>query len=88
MALGARVADVIRLFVGQNLRLAAIGVAIGLVVSAIAARVLTSFLFGLAPTDLATFAAGGVVLTIVAAVASYLPARHAARVQPGQTLRQ
>jgi predicted permease len=88
MALGAHAADVVRLFVGDGLRLAAIGVATGLVLSAAVSRLLSSFLFGLTATDATTFVAGAGVLCVVAAVASYVPARRAARLDPAAVLRQ
>jgi putative ABC transport system permease protein len=79
---------VLRLFIGDGLRLAAIGIAIGLALSAAASRLLSSFLFGLTATDATTFVAGAGVLCVVAAVASYVPARRAARLDPAAVLRQ
>jgi len=88
MALGARLVEVRRLFVIQSLRLTGVGVAIGLLLSAGASRLLTTFLFGLKATDLFTFVGSAVVILAVAAVASYLPARQASRVDPVASLRQ
>ena len=87
MSLGARAADVLWMFVRETLTLAIIGVAIGLAISAVGSQVLTSFLFGLRSTDSVTFAAAATVLCLVAAVASYIPARRATRVNPVQALR-
>jgi predicted permease len=87
MSLGARAAAVLSLFVREGLGRTAIGVAIGLVISATLSRVLAKFLFGLAATDALTFAGGALVLCAVAAIASYLPARRAARVDPIVALR-
>jgi ABC-type antimicrobial peptide transport system permease subunit len=78
---------VLSLFVREGLGRTAIGVAIGLVISATLSRVLAKFLFGLAATDALTFAGGALVLCAVAAIASYLPARRAARVDPIVALR-
>ena len=87
MSLGARAADVLWMFVRETLTLAIIGVAIGLVLSAGASQVLTAFLYGLRPTDGMTFAAAATLLCLVAAAASYIPARRATRVNPLQALR-
>jgi putative ABC transport system permease protein len=87
MALGARGADVLRLIVRENVGLSCAGIAIGLVLSIAAARVLSSFLFGLTPRDATVFLAGAFVLCGLAAVASYLPARRAASLDPLRALR-
>jgi putative ABC transport system permease protein len=87
MSLGARAADVLRMFVRDVLRLAVIGVAIGLAVSAASSRLLAAFLFGLGATDAMTFASATAVIGLVAAAASYVPARRAARVDPLRALR-
>jgi predicted permease len=87
MALGARGADVLRLIVRENIGLSCAGIAIGLVLSIAAARVLSSFLFGLTPRDATVFLAGAFVLCGLAAVASYLPARRAASLDPLRALR-
>lgn len=86
MSLGARAGDVLRMFVRESLSLAFVGVAIGLGISA-AARLLTSFLFGLTATDGLTFTGGSIVLCLVAVVATYLPARRAALADPLVALR-
>jgi predicted permease len=87
MSLGARAADVLRMFVRETFTLAVIGVGLGLALSAAASQLLTGFIFGLSPTDAMTFAAAAVVICVVAISASYLPARRAARVDPLRALR-
>jgi predicted permease len=87
MSLGARPGDVLRLFVREALRLALIGIAMGLVISAAASRLLTTLLFGLAPIDAVTFVSGTGILCAVAVLAAYVPARLAARVNPLVALR-
>ena len=87
MSLGAQRTNVMALFVREGLVRSMIGVAIGLAVSAGLSPVLASFLFGLKPTDLLTFAGGALVLCTVAAVASFIPSRRAARVDPLVALR-
>lgn len=87
MSLGAQSTDVLALFVRESVRLSLIGVVIGLVASAGISRVIAGFLFGLAPTDALTFVTGGAVLCVVAAIASYLPARRAAGADPLVALR-
>jgi putative ABC transport system permease protein len=88
MSLGARTADVVGLFVSEGVTLSLIGVGAGLALSTAASRLLNRFLFGLAPTDLATFAGGAAILSVVVLSASYIPARRAARVEPLAALRQ
>jgi len=87
MSLGARAADVFRMFVRESLSLAFIGVVIGLGISAATSRLLTSFLFGLTATDAITFIGGSIVLCLIAIAAAYLPARRAAHVDPLVALR-
>src|ERR1019366_4539774 len=70
-----------------NMILAGIGVAIGLAASFGVTRVMSSLLYGVKATDLATFAAVAVVLSAVAALACYIPARRATRVDPIIALR-
>ena len=88
VALGARRADVLRLVVGQGMRLAAIGLGVGLVGALGVTRVVRSLLFGVTPTDPVSFAGITVFLTLVAAVASWLPARRAMGVDPIVALRR
>ncbi|NKB87266.1 MAG: FtsX-like permease family protein [Acidobacteria bacterium] len=87
MALGARGADVARWVVGQGMVWVAAGIAIGLVAAAGAARLISSLLYGVAPTDLVTYASGAGVLAIVAVLASLIPARRAIAIDPVKTLR-
>jgi ABC-type antimicrobial peptide transport system permease subunit len=86
-ALGARVRDIIGLVVGQSMAIAITGLAIGLVASAWLMGLLQKFLFGVTPHDFVSFGAVAGVLLLVAAVASVVPARRAARVDPVQVLR-
>jgi putative ABC transport system permease protein len=87
VALGARATDVIALFVGRGMRQIMVGIAIGVAISLGLSRLLQGMLFGLTPTDGATFLGVAVLLTAVALLASWLPARRAARVDPMQALR-
>jgi putative ABC transport system permease protein len=87
LALGAQPHEVRRLFVRRGLLIAGIGSAIGLVGSMGATRVMQSLLFGVSPLDPVTFAATPVVLVVAAVVATYLPARRAASVDPVETMR-
>ena len=87
LALGAQVTDIRRLFMRRGLVLAGIGVAIGLGGAAGSTRLMRSLLFGISPLDPITFAAVPVVLGAAAVLASYLPARRAAAVDPIETLR-
>jgi predicted permease len=87
IALGASAADVLRLVVGQGVRLAVVGVALGLAVALAASRVMESLLYDTSPRDpIVTFGVGA-LLVAIAAAASALPARRAARVDPVGVLR-
>jgi predicted permease len=88
LALGATRGNVLRLVVSEGLRLAGVGMAIGLLLALAATQALKPFLFGVSPLDPATFAAIGATLGLAALVASYLPARRAAGVDPMVSLRQ
>jgi putative ABC transport system permease protein len=87
MALGAERDDVLAMVVGEGLVLALIGVAIGLALSLVLTRVLASFLFGVGPHDVVTFASVSVALVAAAYFASYIPARRATRIDPIRALR-
>jgi putative ABC transport system permease protein len=87
MALGADRAGLVALLVREGVRPAAAGVGLGLVGALVVSRVLSSQLYGVPARDVATFAAAGITLLAVAAVASYLPARRAAGVDPTEALR-
>jgi ABC-type antimicrobial peptide transport system permease subunit len=87
MALGARMIDVLKLVLRNGMSLVLIGAAVGVAGALATTRVMSSLLFGVAPTDLATFAAVVVILVIVALVACYIPARRATKVDPLVALR-
>ncbi|MEX2180076.1 MAG: ABC transporter permease [Gemmatimonadaceae bacterium] len=87
VALGARAADVVRLVVGQGVRLGLAGVAIGLGLSLVAARWVQPLLFRLSATDPATYAAVGAAMLLAALAASAIPALRAARADPNVALR-
>ncbi len=87
LALGAQRRDVFRLIVGQGLILAVIGVVAGALGALALMRVITGLLFGVSPTDASTFVAVSVLVTVVALLACYLPARRATRVDPLEALR-
>jgi putative ABC transport system permease protein len=87
MALGAQTTDVLKMILKQALLLALIGTAIGLTASFALTRLMSSMLYGVSATDAMTFAGVPIILTIVALVASYIPARRAMRVDPIVALR-
>jgi predicted permease len=87
MSLGARASDVVRSFVREGLVLTAIGSVVGVVLSLALSKLLASLLFGLKPTDVLTFAGASAAIILVAAVASFVPARRAASVDPLIALR-
>lgn len=87
MALGARTDQVRRMVLGEALGLALAGIGVGLCAAVLFTRLLSSFLFGLKPTDSGTLAGAGSLLLTVAILASWGPARRASRIQPVQALR-
>ena len=88
IALGARAWDVSRMVLWQGLRPAIAGVALGLAGAVFAVRILTSQLFGVSPADPATFTVVPVVLLAIAALACFVPAWRASRIDPMVALRQ
>ena len=87
VTLGAQPGDVFRIIVGEGLRLALVGVGVGLVAALVLTRTLQSFLYGISASDPLTFAGVAILLTLVAVAASFFPARRATRVDPMIALR-
>ena len=87
MALGAGARDVLKLVVREGVLMAAAGAVIGLAASAAMTGLMSSLLFGIAPRDPLAFGAAAATLLVVAALASYLPARRAIRIEPLEALR-
>jgi len=87
LALGAARADVLRMMIGEGVRLGAIGIGLGLALAAATTRLMQGWLFGVSPLDVPTFAGTAAVFVAVALVASYLPARRAAGADPAGALR-
>ena len=87
IALGARPSSILQMILGKGLLLAGLGVAIGIVGAMALAGLVKSLLFEVPPTDVFTFGAVGLTLLIAAAVASFLPAKRAASVNPNVALR-
>jgi FtsX-like permease family len=86
-ALGAQRTDVMRMVVGQGLRLSLAGVGAGLIAASAVTQTMRAILYGVGTLDLPVFAAVAIILTVVAFAASYIPALRAARVDPIVTLR-
>jgi putative ABC transport system permease protein len=86
IALGATPDRVIRLVVGQGLWIAGAGIAAGLVGAALVARTAPLALYGVTPLDPRTYAGVIVLLTVIAVLAAYVPARRAVRIDPARAL--
>ncbi|HET7437301.1 MAG TPA: ABC transporter permease [Thermoanaerobaculia bacterium] len=82
MALGAEARDIFRLVVGQAVKLVGIGLVVGVIVAVLGTRLMGSLLYGVEPGDPITLAAICIVIAAVALIASWIPARRAARVDP------
>jgi predicted permease len=87
MALGAGAADVVRMVTGQGIKLAAVGLAIGIGGALALTRLMTSMLFGVRPSDPLVFVSVAAALMVVAAIASLIPSIRAVRVRPAIALR-
>jgi len=87
MALGARIADVIAMLMRETGWIVGAGVGIGLLGAAAVTRTVSTLLFGLTPSDPSTIAFAAFLLATAAAIAAYLPARRASRVDPIVALR-
>jgi predicted permease len=87
MALGARVRDLLQLVMGQGMKLVLVGLVIGVLGSLAVTRVLGGFLFGVQPTDPETFGGVAALLAVVGALACWLPAHRATKVDPMVALR-
>jgi predicted permease len=87
LALGARQRDVLKLIVGQGMSLAIVGLTIGLILAFAAARLLSGFLYGVSSSDPLTFVGVALLLFAVAALACFIPARRATKVDPLVALR-
>jgi predicted permease len=87
IALGAKLADVRKLFLSHGLWLTGSGIALGLVLAVALTRVLSNYLFGVGPMDPLTYAAVSALLAGISLLAIYLPARRAARIDPNVALR-
>jgi putative ABC transport system permease protein len=87
MALGAQPVHVMRLILGEGVRMALVGVITGIIAALALTRLIASQLFGVTSHDALTFAAVAILLTVVALLACYVPARRAVRVDPLVALR-
>jgi len=87
MAMGARTASVLSLIIGQGMRLAVVGLMLGLLIAFATMRVLSSLLFGVSAHDPVTFAGVSLILATAAILGCYIPARRAAKVNPITALR-
>jgi ABC-type antimicrobial peptide transport system permease subunit len=88
MALGASTGSVLRLIMGQGLTLTSIGLIVGLATAFASARLLTSMLFQIEPTDPVVYVGVVTLLGAVALIANYIPARRASKIDPLTAIRQ
>jgi putative ABC transport system permease protein len=88
MALGAAPGGVVRMVLRRVAVLVGIGVALGAGISVWASRFVTALLYGLQPRDPATLVLAALVLSLIGAMAGWIPARHAARIDPARVLRE
>ena len=88
MALGAQIADVLRMIVKEGMKPTLIGLVIGIMGALALGRVLSSLIYGVKATDLATFTGVTIGLVGVGFVASIIPAYRATRIEPVKTLRE
>jgi putative ABC transport system permease protein len=88
MALGARGGQLVRMFVDEGVVLTVAGLALGAIGAFASTRLMTGLLFGVTPTDAATFAAMAALLAVAALIACYVPARRAASVDPLVSLKR
>jgi ABC-type antimicrobial peptide transport system permease subunit len=87
MALGAQRGDVFRMVLCRGMLIALAGIGIGLIGAFVLTRFLSGLLFGITPTDPATFVMVSLSFSVVAFLAIYLPARHATKINPMEALR-
>src|SRR4030095_14114197 len=87
LALGAQTGTILKLVLGQGMKLAGLGVTLGLLAALALTRLLKNLLFGVSATDPLTFAAIALLLMGVALLAGYLPARQAMKIEPLAALR-
>jgi ABC-type antimicrobial peptide transport system permease subunit len=87
MAIGARAIDVLRLVLGEGMWITALGVALGIVGSLAASRVLTNMLYGVSATNASVYVAAAIATCVVTLIATLVPARRATRVDPTTALR-
>lgn len=87
LALGARTTDILRLVIGQGMKLTFVGVLVGVASALALTRVASSLLYGVSANDPATFSLVALLLTFVAALACYIPARRATKINPTTALR-
>jgi putative ABC transport system permease protein len=88
MALGAEPRSILRLVVGQGLRLSVAGLLVGLILAAALTRLVATLLVGVKATDPVTFVTMALVFLVIAVVSSWLPARRAAGLDPTIALRE